>query len=262
MAERRYGFRFSFAEGCVIVASLMSASFLVFLFGVYAGREMESHKAAAYSRTTRLAISGEEQSRLLPQEGGSSSIPKEGLEKPLSGPLFSSATQERQTTVVVVPPPKPSDPLQNIPFSTSTAPGPSQGKEPTTKSESLEKPQLRLITPALLPVKPSTIAHVPVREQQNQMKTRPVIPTTLQSKPKGGRWSVQVNATRDEGAAEKLAQQLRSQGHIPLVSKIERDGEIWYRVRVGSFANAEEARTSVERFRREGKFRQAYPASN
>ncbi len=73
------------------------------------------------------------------------------------------------------------------------------------------------------------------------------------------RWAVQVQATTQEMAAQSVAKQLREQGLSPVVSKVERQGEVWYRVRVGKFANEEEAAATVSRFRREGKFTQAYP---
>src|SRR5215510_6471607 len=62
MAERRYGFRFSFAEGCVLVGSLVLASFLVFVFGVYAGKELEARQAAESTRTVRMATQTQEES--------------------------------------------------------------------------------------------------------------------------------------------------------------------------------------------------------
>jgi len=73
------------------------------------------------------------------------------------------------------------------------------------------------------------------------------------------RWAVQVQATTQEVAAQNVAKQLREQGLFPVVSKVERQGEVWYRVRVGKFANEGEAEAVVSRFRREGKFTQAYP---
>src|SRR5215813_6122199 len=61
MAERRYSFRFSLPEGCVLLLSLLLTSFLVFLFGVYVGKEVEAHKAIKQARTARLpaSVSGE-----------------------------------------------------------------------------------------------------------------------------------------------------------------------------------------------------------
>jgi cell division septation protein DedD len=75
------------------------------------------------------------------------------------------------------------------------------------------------------------------------------------------RWRVQVQATNQKEVADDLVKLLRAQGHAPLLSKVVRQGQVWYRVRVGAFANEEEAKAIVSRFRREGKFAQAYPVS-
>jgi cell division protein FtsN len=87
----------------------------------------------------------------------------------------------------------------------------------------------------------------------------PPAPKEKKMQTPSGRWVVQVQATTQEEAAQNLARQLREQGLAPAVSKVERQGEVWYRVRVGKFANEDEARAVVARFRREGKFSQAYP---
>jgi cell division septation protein DedD len=75
-------------------------------------------------------------------------------------------------------------------------------------------------------------------------------------------WSVQIQATRDYEGAQQMVRDLQSRGYAPTVSRVTRDGEIWYRIRVGSFASAEEAQSSVEHLRREGRFPRAYLVSN
>src|SRR5581483_9748474 len=104
MAERRYGFRFSFAEGCIIVASMMIASLLVFLFGVYAGREMEARKAAEHTRMVRVAVSQGGQENSSSREGGAIASAKETPEK------FALEAPPPAVPVVVVAPQKPSPP--------------------------------------------------------------------------------------------------------------------------------------------------------
>ena len=78
---------------------------------------------------------------------------------------------------------------------------------------------------------------------------------------KAGHWSVQVQVTTQQEIAQNAARLLREQGHSSLVNKVVRQGEVWYRVRVGTFTNQEEARAAAARFRREGKFAQAYLVS-
>jgi hypothetical protein len=85
MAERRYGFRFSFAEGCVLVGGVALASFLIFVFGVYAGKELEARQAAENTRTVRLAVqTPQDESNTSRPRGAETSPPgKPSTEKPV-----------------------------------------------------------------------------------------------------------------------------------------------------------------------------------
>lgn len=253
MAERRYGFRFSFAEGCVIVVSLIGASFLVFLFGVYAGRELEAHKAAENTQTVRVHSDPVNNQISAPLSKGIESAVMRGPDQ--SENISQQPLSETPKTVVVVTPQRQDEQTAVMPVQTPTRVHP--GEEASAKTKLLQK-TLSISAKKEEKLSPST-DRVAQETKSTPAKTAALArkETTVQ-----GRWSIQVHATREESSARRLASQLRSQGYAPVVSKIMRDGEIWYRVRVGSFANADEARASVERFRREGKFPQAYPVSN
>jgi cell division septation protein DedD len=253
MAERRYGFRFSFAEGCVIVGSMIGASFLVFLFGVYTGRELEARKTAENTRTVRVNSNlVNEKTPDMPLTGTEANAATRGQDKSEHIP---QPTRETPKTVVVVTPQKPTE-------QTATAPTPTLPSVPPEKeSTKMDLPQETLPVLASKEEKPPP----PVARVPQETKPIPEAKTAALSRKESsteGSWSIQIHATRDQESARRLANQLRSQGYAPVVSKIVRDREVWYRVRVGSFASADEARASVERFRREGKFPQAYPVSN
>jgi cell division septation protein DedD len=257
MAERRYGFRFSFAEGCVIVASLCGASFLVFLFGVYAGRELEARKAAEHTNSVRLAAPRDGESHpSSPDE----KAPKDGQEKAVGASL---TVPEAQKTVVIINPPRlnetPTAPHLGANPSAPTLPLPPPVKETEVKAETLQK------SPSVSGERNPSSSAPPVPQVQAKTqppKETPPVQVSKKLQATGGRWSVQVHATRDEGAAQQLVRQLRGQGYAPAISKVVRDGDVWYRVRVGSFANADEARSSVGNLRKNGKFSHAYPVSN
>lgn len=254
MAERRYGFRFSFAEGCVIVGSMIGASFLVFLFGVYTGRELEARKTAETTRTVRMnsSFSDEKTPDIMLTDAAANATTRElGDAKPVPQPM-----PEAPRTVVVVTPQKPVE--QTVTAPVQTPPPVPPEEEASIKTELLQKTLSASVKKEEKP--PPPVVRVP-----QETKPSPKAKTTDLSRresPAKGKWSVQVHATRDQESARRLANQLRSQGYAPVVSKIVRDREVWYRVRIGSFASADEARASVERFRREGKFSQAYPVSN
>jgi cell division septation protein DedD len=232
---------------------MIGASFLVFLFGVYTGRELEARKTAENTRMVRV---------------NSNLVNEKTSDMPLTGTAANAATreqgksehipqpaQEMPKTVVVVTPQKPTE--QTITAPTPTRPPVPPEKEPTQ----MDLPQETLPVPASKIEKPPP----PVTRAPQETKPSPQAKTAALSQRESstrGSWSIQVHATRDQESARRLADQLRSQGYAPIVSKIVRDREVWYRVRIGSFASADEARASVERFRREGKFSQAYPVSN
>jgi cell division septation protein DedD len=303
MAERRYGFRFSFAEGCIIVVSIVGSSFLVFLFGIYAGRELEARKAAEHTSSVHLTVTGG-------GEAASSSKEEPANSAAVLQPL-TAATADKPKTVVVVTSPrlpgqaaaaassvnsssmgsqettsttKPTFPqnLQSIPgeyqstkesLSTHLPSGSpvavpekkltlSPTKESVVAIESLKKVQTNAAT-LTAPPTPSVALRSAVAEEKKQVKKEEShLSLAKKPPPAQGRWSVQVQALRDEEGARQLVMRLQSQGYAPMISRVVRDGEVWYRVRVGSFTSSEEARTSVERLRREGKFPQAYPTSN
>ncbi|MBI3757535.1 MAG: SPOR domain-containing protein [Deltaproteobacteria bacterium] len=303
MAERRYGFRFSFAEGCIIVVSLVGSSFLVFLFGIYAGRELEARKAAEHTNSVRLTVTGggeaansakEEQETpaavLQPPTAATADKPKTvvvvtsprlpehvaAAATPVNSPSIGS--QETTSAAKLTAPQKlqsAAGEYQSTKASPSTPPPtvssvavpdkkltPFPAKEPVAGMESLKRVQTNAATLKAGPA-PSVASPGAVAEEKKQTEEEDSHPSLAKKPlPAQGRWSVQVQALRDKEGARQLVRKLQSQGYAPMVNRVVRDGEVWYRVRVGSFASSEEARISVERLRREGKFPQAYPASN
>lgn len=218
MAERRYNFRFSLPEACVLLVSLLVASFLIFLFGVHVGREAQAHKAVQQGRAVRVpvALTDSEQASLAPPASESQ-------------PLNQKSASEASGT------PKPPPPQVSTPTEPAKASAPAAATEKAT-----QKP---------VAVPPGGAS--PTSEKK-------LAPRLSSAK---GAWSVQVHATRHQSVVQNIVKDLQQQGYTPVVTRITRQGEVWYRVRVGHFANEEQARELVARFRREGTFPQAYPVS-
>jgi|SoiMethySBSTD1v2_1073268.scaffolds.fasta_scaffold104094_2 cell division septation protein DedD len=68
---------------------------------------------------------------------------------------------------------------------------------------------------------------------------------------KSGRWSVQVNATRDAPTAKRLVDSLKARGFDAYDVRVDVRGEVWYRVRVGRYPTMQEATAMVVRLRNE-----------
>jgi septal ring-binding cell division protein DamX len=247
MAERRYGFRFSFAEGCVLVSSALLASFLIFVFGVYAGKELEARQAAENTRTVRVATQMQDRPIASFQSGEEAAVSQKKVftEKP------GASSTIPPTASVAVPAQNTVEPVQKTPEAPPA--------EPPVSPRSVAPVSSPLVKSAS---SPSTHNSPPLQATPRPSSVE--IASSVIKKPSGpsGRWSVQVQATKDEEAAQSLVKQLRDRGYAPVMNKIQKGGDVWYRIRVGSFATEDAARASVIRLRRDGKFSQAYLVSD
>jgi DedD protein len=112
------------------------------------------------------------------------------------------------------------------------------------------------------PVRPrASAAEVkrPVDGKSNE--TKPGLTAAKKAEKQSAGWRVQVGATTYQETAQDMARELRELGYSPLVSKVQMNGETLYRVRIGKFNKHGEAAAAVGRFRREGRFSQAYLVS-
>lgn len=111
-------------------------------------------------------------------------------------------------------------------------------------------------SPAALPSSaPVPLPAAPLKAEAPEEKPRPIQPPAK----KELRYTIQIASFQDRESAERLALELESRGLDAYVEKttIPRRG-VWYRVRVGSFATKEEARSwaekNLERLGRKGYF--------
>jgi hypothetical protein len=86
MAERRYSLRFSLPDGFLFVASLLGASTLIFLFGVYVGKAGEMRKLAQPAPIVRVPVA-------FTKEPAAPARPR------VEPPVFASAPTEKEPTI-------------------------------------------------------------------------------------------------------------------------------------------------------------------
>jgi cell division septation protein DedD len=277
MTERRYGFRFSAVEAGVLVVIVLLVSALIFLSGIYVGQGVEAHRTGEQTAALRMPVNVTPDSR----------VPVANT--PLAWKLSKDKSAESQ-------PPAPPGVEEIARQATSLKAHPvvesqkslagktlavdALAKEDIEKSE--EKPPQTSAKEKLRAVKdPSLQTEMRVRRDTKEGRELAVRTATVQSRPNeeldeakprasvpaqreanGTRkWRVQVEATSREEVAREIAQSLRAQGYAPSISRVQREGEVLYRIRVGKFATQDEAVAAIGRFRREGKFSQAYPVS-
>jgi len=312
MTERRYGFRFSVVEGGLLFGGVLLTSFLIFVSGVYVGREVAGRKVAPHSQVVRLPVSSfsDPSAVRATPKNDSAPVRTAGNNAPLAWPVTKekmsppapqmTRPEPFQQTDKVPPGPLPSQ--ANVPVTEGkgqrVAPSPYVNDDHNVSSRA--KPVEESLTPKLpsavdsqtektAPVvstrvenmdkKPSslTVAHVeksemPVRPRTSVAEVkRPVDGKSDETKPgltaakkpekPSAGWRVQVGATTYQETAQDMARELRELGYSPLVSKVQMNGETLYRVRIGKFNKHGEAAAAVGRFRREGRFSQAYLVS-
>lgn len=296
MAERRYGFRCSFSEGCLLLVSLLLTSSLVFLFGVYVGKASEARKEETQpTEIVRLPVIGGKEAP-SPRSPVPASLPaKLPLEKPsvpapAKTPLLADVLEEKplplppSPTITakaeppILPPPKKEasvKPPTRSPIDDSSFADEPPARKPTQRNDSslsVEKPAKKPtsspkvkaaeVKSAAAPkkvvasIKPAPVPQksLPPAARAPAKREKPVVSSS-------GRWSIQVQETKQQETVQQTVRQLRAQGYSPVVIKGMKSGEIWYRVRIGKFRRQEEAVSAIADIRRGGRFAQAYMVS-
>ncbi|HKU16726.1 MAG TPA: SPOR domain-containing protein [Steroidobacteraceae bacterium] len=136
-----------------------------------------------------------------------------------------------------VKPEAPQQPAEQTPAPEEPQPAP---QPPPAR---VEQPQPARTEPARPVVEPptATVAATPTPPQR-ALASSPAAPTS-------GRWAVQVGSFSKEATAERLAKQLRDQGHDAFVMPVKSSGATLYRVRIGPLpdrASAEAALRNVK----------------
>ena len=260
MTERRYGFRFNAVEAGVLGVSVLFASVLIFLSGVYVGKGVEAHRAVEQTTTLRMPINLTNESRA--PEANTPLAWKLPKDKPTEAqPSDSSVGGERE---------RPSTKLQERLEKSEEKVRPKTEEETTASAKEKshfvkessptgrEKARTDTGDNRELPIRTAAVQS----RSNDEYEAKKISPLPTQKVTSGAKkWKVQVEATSREEVAQEIAKSLRAQGYVPSVSKVQKEGEVLYRIRVGKFATQEEAVAAIGRFRRDGKFSQAYPVS-
>ena len=250
----------------MLTLGFLFASFLIFIFGMYVGKEVQSQKTVHTAQPLRVPVVPSKTGLLARKSAAISPLRPTAASLPLAAFTPPATPSERRVSREKISP----KPLTRDTTSASSA----SHRVPT--SHSLPKKDVRKVAKKS-PVEPTRASAkrekrpqpAPVRSAASSVPTRsvssPPLPTpkrVKKSAPQSKGWSVQVQATTQQAAAEQTAKQLRRKGHTPSISKIVHEGKALYRVRIGPFAREADAKAAVSRFRRERTFAQAYPVSN
>ncbi len=197
------------------------ASVLIFLFGMWVGRDTAERRLLREERVVRAPIV-----RSTPSPARAEERPEEVVDRAFYERLRQKAAERL---------------VQAAP---SVNPEPSVGVVPAATPTRAVSPGGMTFLPTYTPIL--------VRPTPRPTNTpRPRATPTMQPRLRGeagdawadAGWTVQVTATTDVTEARALVQRLRARGYDAyLVQAPSREGATWYRVRVGRFASREEAR--------------------
>ena len=216
----------------LLIVLFLGASVLIFLFGMWVGRDAAERRLLQEERIVRGPIVFATPSPESPDRA-EESVDRafyERLRQKAAERLAQAAPQE--TPAAGNPPP---------PSPTATRPAAPLGGFTwlPTPTPILGRPSPRP-TNTVARVRPTPTAAVRVRDREASDAWA------------DAGWTVQVTATTDPTEARALVQRLRARGYDAyLVQAPSREGATWYRVRVGRYQSREEARQWEARLKNE-----------
>lgn len=217
----------------VVVLFLLftGASVLIFLFGMWVGRDVTERRLLREERIVQGPIVVASPSPARVEER-----PEEAVDRAFYERLRQKAAERLVQTPPSSPPAEPS-------FAVALPATPRVAASPGGMT------WLPTFTPILAR---------PTPRATNTLRPRPTPTAPPRMRGETGDawadagWTVQVTATTDVTEARALVQRLRARGYDAyLVQAPSREGATWYRVRVGRFASREEARQWEARLKRE-----------
>src|SRR6185436_4287700 len=229
----------------VLVVAWLVTGGIAYVLGYYVGRGTPERHAAIEERSVRLPVT--------------STPPAEG-QRPKAEREFPSFYQALPAGE------RPIDVARGTPV---TAP-PTAGAAPTSvaRTTTLAPPTTLARTPPTAPTQTTTVPRAVATTSTTLVRTAPTPPmtvpravtatttpapsappTTLARTATRGGYTVEASPTRSRSEAEQLMATLRRRGYDATLVQVERDGDTWYRLRVGRYPTSEQATDTMRRLR-------------
>jgi cell division septation protein DedD len=228
---QRAGLRFW--DRLVLLTAWVVTCGFVYLLGFYVGKGMQERRFGEEERVVRLPVTSEP-----PPEGQHPKGPTQ--------PSFYDELLGARPPEPVAPTPAPESTTLPPP---AAAPSPTVPAAPPGQVAAAPQPPPAAATPAVAHPTPPPAA------------VRPAAPPAPSPRATTGPWTVEANPTRSQYEAQALADQLRRRGYDVALTHVVRDGETWYRIRVGRYATSEQASQVMRRLREQEGVTHAFVAS-
>jgi cell division protein FtsN len=226
-----------FGDRVVLFVAWIVTCGVVYVFGFYVGKGSLGRRDGIEERVVRLPVTA------APPPAGQRPQASDDL-------TFYETLVSGNRAGEAVPP---------GPARTTTTLAPAAAVVPPAPSTAAPRPGLP--PPATTPPTTVALAAVPSPEAALVTTTLPrvivasatTLPRVVAVPPAGKGWTVEASPTRDRSEAEDLLYRLRSRGYDVKLVQIQRDGDVWYRLRVGRYPSPEQASETVRKLRdREG----------
>jgi DedD protein len=242
----------------VLLVAWLVTSGIVYVLGYYVGKGSPGRQTVADVRSVRLPVAS-----TPPPEG---QRPKDAREFPSfyqTLPAGERPIDVARGTPVTAPPPG------NAPTAAPAAAPPTIVRTPTagvpTSPTTLVRTTGTVMSPPTFPRTATTmLAPTASGRTESTLPSTPrppqVTPTTLvhtastpppvppRTAGKGG-FTVEASPTRSRSEADQLLATLRRRGYDASLVQVERDGDTWYRLRVGRYSTSEQATETMRKLR-------------
>lgn len=219
----------------LLIFGFLITSALIFLFGIWVGRDVAERRLAQEERVVRAPIQApptpDEEARQDVDQSFYEQLKQKAYLRLQQTAAAASATAPPRAVAGAEPPPSPTLPAAAVaPVLTPTA----------------------RATPRIAPTAPPTRTAVQVVAKPTPKPTvAPRAPTAETSREEwaDAGWTVQVNATTNLEQAVELARRLKAKGYDAYTVQAPLRGQTWYRVRVGRYASRDQAKEMESRLK-------------
>jgi cell division septation protein DedD len=254
----------SFLDRLLLFAAWLVTCGLVYLFGFYVGKSTQPVTPRPVERVVRLPVTAPppppgqrppDRTELTFYDalGGERAG---GTDMPPPGPTAKAGPPAKPDVPAKIDAPPSETAPPAPPATTARPPAPPPASQPSTAAPPRAAPPR---APATSP--PPVASGRPSASEWGAGEPAPSPPVPPRAS-EGGSWSVLANPTRDEGEAQQLVDRLRGRGYDASLVRMTREGDTWYRVRVGRYPTQQRATDMVRQLRERDGVARAFVAED